>query len=86
MQKIDTTLLLKMIKEGKSQKECAEFFKVSCPAICKRLKRLLPPPEVTLDKHNLTDKEKAFVIEKAKGKTNTQAVLSSYEVSSKTSC
>lgn len=71
-----------MIKQGIPQKDIAKHFGVSCPAICKRLKRLSPQPEVILDKHNLTDKEKAFVIEKTKGKTNTQAVLSSYEVSS----
>ncbi|MFZ5988086.1 MAG: terminase small subunit [Bacillota bacterium] len=64
------------------QKEIAEYFRVSPVAICKRLKRLLPQPEEILDKHNLTEQQKRFVIEKTKGKTNTQAVLESYEVSS----
>lgn len=82
MRKIDDNKLLEMFRAGKLQKEIAAHFKVSPVAICKRLKRLLPKPEAILDKHNLTDKEKCFVIEKARGKTNTQAVLSSYEVSS----
>lgn len=79
MQKIDTNLLLKMIKEGKSQKECAKHFGVSPVAVCKRLKRLVPPPKSL---ENLTEKEKKFAIEVAKGKTATQAALSSFDVSS----
>lgn len=78
--KIIDSKLLAMLKEGKTQKQIAEYFKVSPVAICKRVKRLLPPPD--LDKYGLTDKEKAFVVEKAKGKTNTQAALASYEVTS----
>lgn len=64
------------------QKEIAAFFCVSPVAICKRLKRLLPQPAQVLDKYNLTNQQKQFVIEKAKGKTNTQAVMASYEVTS----
>ena len=51
-------------------------------AVCKRIKRLLPKPQQVLDKYNLTDQQKRFVIEKVRGKTNTQAVLASYEVNS----
>lgn len=79
MQKIDTNLLLKMIKEGKNQKECAKHFGVSPVAVCKKLKRLLPPPKSL---ENLTEKEKKFAIEVAKGKTATQAALNSFDVSS----
>ena len=79
MQRIDTNLLLKMIREGKSQKECAKHFRVSPVAVCKRLKRLLPPPKSL---ENLTDKERKFAIEVAKGRTATQAALNSFEVSS----
>jgi hypothetical protein len=43
---------------------------------------LLPQPVEVLDKYDLTDQQKHFVIEKAKGKTNTQAALASYEVTS----
>jgi predicted transcriptional regulator len=80
--KIDDNQLLQMINEGKMQKEVAELFRVSPAAVCKRLKRLLPKPEPILERHKLTDQQKQFVIEKAKGKTNTQAVMASYEVSS----
>jgi hypothetical protein len=80
--KIDDNLLLEMLKQGKLQKEIAEHFGVTPVAICKRLQKLLPPPESILIKHDLTDQQKRFCIEKAKGKTNTQAVLSSYEVGS----
>lgn len=80
--KIDDNLLLEMLKEGKQQKEIAAHFNVSPVAICKRVKRLLPLPEAVLDKFDLTEKEKLFALEKAKGKNNTQAALSCYEVSS----
>jgi hypothetical protein len=73
-----------MLNQGKSQKEIASCFKVSPVAVCKRLKRLnSPSPENILDKYNLTDRQKSFVVEKAKGKTNTQAALESYEVSTR---
>lgn len=81
--KIDDNLLLAMIQEGKEQKEVATYFNCSPAAICKRLKRLSrPSPEDVLDKYSLTDKQKAFCIEKAKGRTNTQAALAAYETSS----
>jgi len=80
--KTDDNLLLAMLKQGKQQKEIAQFFKVSPAAVCKRIKRLLPKPQEVLDKYNLTDQQKRFVIEKVRGKTNTQAVLASYEVNS----
>jgi hypothetical protein len=80
--KIDDTELLEMLDQGMLQKDIAAHFGVSPVAICKRLKRLLPEPESVLDKYSLTDKEKTFVIEKAKGKTNTQAALAAYETGS----
>lgn len=76
---INPETLLDLIKQGKSQKEAAAYFGVSPVAISKRLKRLIPPPK-SLER--LTEKEKKFVITKAKGNTATQAVLESYEVSS----
>jgi hypothetical protein len=79
MRKIDDNLLLQMIKQGKLQKEIAEHFKVSPVAVCKRLKRLLPPPKSL---ENLTEKEKRFALAVAGGKTATQAALNSFEVSS----
>lgn len=77
--KIDDTLMLQMLQEGKSQKAIAQFFGCSPVAVSNRLKRLLPPPQSL---EALTEKEQRFAIEVAKGKTQTQAALSSYEVSS----
>jgi len=82
VKKIDNEKVLEMFKAGVPQKDIAQHFNVSCPAICKKLKRLLPAPESVLDKYNFTDQQKQFVIEKAKGKTNTQAALASYEAGS----
>jgi predicted transcriptional regulator len=80
--KIDDRRLLEMFNNSTMQKEIAEHFGVSPVAVCKRLKRLLPQPEPILERHKLTEQQKQFVIEKANGKTNTQAVMASYEVSS----
>lgn len=77
--KTNDEVILKLLKEGKNQKEIASHFGCSAVAVHKRVKRLLPPPKSL---ENLTEKEQRFVIEKAKGKTNTQAALASYEVSS----
>ncbi|MGO9139162.1 MAG: hypothetical protein ACLP9S_13865 [Syntrophales bacterium] len=88
MRKIDDNLLLEMFDDGKgkSQKEIAKFFGVSGAAICKRLKRLTAPsPEAPLSFSKLTEKAQAFVIEKVKGETNVQAVLNSYDVTSRES-
>jgi biotin operon repressor len=82
MRKIDDTLMLGMLKQDTPQKEIAEYFSCSPAAICKRIKRLSSSPDAILNKHNLTDKEKMFCVEKAKGKNNTQAVLASYETGS----
>lgn len=81
--KIDDDKLLEMLQQGMQQKEIAQIMEVSAPAICQRLKRLLPPPD-SLKK--LTEKERRFVLEKVKGKkTNTEAALLSYEVGSRES-
>ncbi len=77
--KIDDNILLKLLKQGMPQKDIAKHFGVSPVAVCKRLKRLLPPPK-SLEK--LTDKERRFAVEVVKGKTATQAALSSFDVSS----
>jgi len=76
---IDDNILLEMLKAGKMQKEIAEHFKVSRVAVCKRVKRLLPPPKSL---EVLTDKEKQFAIERASGRTATQAALKAFECSS----
>jgi hypothetical protein len=84
MKIINDEELLRLHSERKPQKEIASYFGVSPVAVCKRLKRLLPVPDV-LEKYNLTDQQKSFVVEKAKGKTNTQAALESYETTSRKS-
>ncbi len=76
--------ILRLLKEGKNQKQIAQHFGVSPVAIHKRLKRLTPPPE-TPNFNQLTDKEKRFVLEKVKGKSNIQAVMQSYDVTSRES-
>jgi hypothetical protein len=80
--RIDNEEILTMLKEGKLQKEIEEHFGVTPAAICRRVKKMLPPPE-SLD--DLTDKERKFAIEKSKGKTATEAALSSFEVASRES-
>lgn len=77
--KIDDNQLLEMFREGKIQKEIAKYFNCSPVAVSKRLKRLLPDPLVN---HSLTEQQKRFVIEKGKGKSNTQAALAAYECGS----
>jgi transposase len=76
--------ILRLLQEGKNQKQIAEHFGVSPVAIHKRLKRLtLPPPPESLQK--LTKKEQKFCIAIAQGKTQTQAAMDSYEVTSRES-
>jgi len=77
--------LLSLYKRGMLQKDIAKHFNVSPVAVCKRLKRLLPAPEAILSKHNLTEKERGFVIAKVNGKSNVQAVMNAYDVTSKES-
>ena len=76
--------ILRLLQEGKNQKEIAHHFGVSPVAIHKRLKRLtLPPPPESLQK--LTKKEQKFCIAIAQGKTATQGAMDSYETSSRKS-
>ena len=79
MNRINSEKLLKLLEQGKSQKECALILGVSPPAVCRRLKRLLPPPKSLED---LTDKERKFVNHVVKGKSKTQAALASHDCSS----
>lgn len=79
--KTDDNIIIQMLQEGKTQKEIAEYFGVSPVAIHKRVKRLLPPKSL----ESLTEKEQKFCINVAKGKTQTQAVIDSYEVTSRES-
>jgi uncharacterized protein YerC len=51
--------ILQMLKDNRTQKEIAEHSGVSPPAICKRVKKILPPPESLQE---LTEKEQAFAV------------------------
>ncbi len=76
--------ILRLLQEGKNQKEIAHHFGVSPVAIHKRLKRLTPAPEIP-NFNKLSQKEKKFVVEKVKGKSNIQAVTISHDVTTKES-
>jgi len=82
--KIDVKRMMELLREGKLQKDVAKELGVSPAAITKKLQRLSPPvmPESF---QGLTEKEKNFVIEKAKGKTATDAVMRSYDCVSRES-
>ena len=80
---IDDTILLQMLEDGKQQKEIAQFFGVSAAAICKRIKRLQPSEPKSLK--NLSAKEQNFAIAIAEGKTQTDAAMSSFDVTTRDS-
>jgi predicted amidohydrolase YtcJ len=82
MRKTDDTIILEMLKDGKTQKEIAEHFSVSPAAICKRVKRFLPPPDSL---NELTEKEQAFALAISKGMTQTDAAMASFDVTSRVS-
>jgi len=79
MRKTDDKIILQMLDEGKSQSDIARHFGVSRNAIHLRVKRLNALPK-SFDK--LTEKEKSFAIEKAKGAKNYHAALVSHDVTS----
>lgn len=80
--KVNDAVVLQLLREGKNQKQIAEYFNVSAVAIHKRLKKILPKPH-SLEK--LTDKEKKFVVAVAEGKSRTQAAMESFDVSTRAS-
>ena len=82
MRKTNDEVILKMLREGKQQKEIAEHFGCSAAAISKRIKKLCPPPESL---NSLTEKEQKFALQVAQGATRTNAALSAYDVSSRES-
>ncbi|MBT9165316.1 MAG: hypothetical protein DDT23_01333 [candidate division WS2 bacterium] len=82
--KIDDNLLLELHKQGLNQKQIAERLGVSNVAIHKRLRHLCPPP-LPESFEALTEPQKKFAIEVAKGETATNAALKSYEVTSRES-
>lgn len=80
MRKTNDEEIIRLLREGKLQKEVAKHFNVSPAAICKRVKRLLPSMPESLAK--LTDKEQKFALEIAKGCTQVQAAANSFDVTS----
>lgn len=84
MRRTDDHIILKMKEEGKTGKEIAKHFGVSAPYICKRLKRLKPvkQPE-SFEK--LSTKQKKFVLAKAEGRSNVDAALASFDVTTRDS-
>ena len=79
----DDSIILQMLEDGKQQKEIAAFFGVSAAAICKRVKRLHPPESKALNK--LSAKEQKFAIAISEGKTQTEAAMSSFDVTTRDS-
>jgi len=86
MKKVDDQELMEMLSKGIEQKKIAAHFGCAPSYITKRKKRLMP---VNLEEPDifstLTNQQKKFVIAKAEGKTNIQAVTDNYEVTSKES-
>ena len=86
MKKVDDEKLIEMLEQNIPQKEIASYFGCAESYITKRKKRLLGPNMGELETFSgLTDQQKRFVIAKAEGQTNVQAVTNSYEVTSKES-
>jgi hypothetical protein len=80
VRKINDDILQQMLKEKKSQRECALFFQVSDAAISKRIQRLklMQLPE-SMDK--LTPQQQRFVLIKAGGASNLEAAQASFDCS-----
>jgi predicted transcriptional regulator len=74
--------ILQMLKDGHTQKEIAAHFGVSPAAICKRVKKILPPPESLQD---LTEKEQVFAVAMSKGMTQTDAAMTAFDVTTRAS-
>ncbi|MBI4765093.1 MAG: terminase small subunit [Deltaproteobacteria bacterium] len=82
--KIDDNRLIALLDEGKLQKDIARELGVSEPAITKRMKKLFPERYTMPEAYNgLTEKEQKFVLQKVKGKNNTEAALVTYECNSR---
>ena len=84
IRKTDDSIIVEMLKQGKLQKEIAKHFNVSPAAICKRVKRLQPIEEPSSFK-DLSQKEKKFALEIADGKTQTDAAMNSFDVTTRDS-
>jgi hypothetical protein len=78
MGKIIYSELQELLKNGKSQADCARHFHVSEPAICKavkRLKAMTPPASM----ERLNEKKRLFVLNIAEGKNATDSAMAVYD-------
>jgi len=82
MRKINDDELLRLYEQGIQQKDIAIHFDVSPAAVCKRLKRIKPLPESLM---RLSDKERQFALQKAMGKSNTEAASISHDTTTRDS-
>lgn len=82
--KINNEILVKLVKQGKTQVQIAKRFGVSQVSVSKRIRRLFPP-KLPASFDGLTEKEKHFVLAKGKGKTSTNAALESFETKNRES-
>ena len=78
MKRVNYDELQSLLKDGKTQTECARHFQVSCAAICKAVKRL-KALELPLTLEKLTEKEKRFVLNRVSGKNKTESALSAFD-------
>jgi phage terminase small subunit len=79
MRKIIDTELLELLDQGMSQKEAAQHFNCSEPAISRRLKKIRPRVPQAFDK--LTKKQKNFALALAEGQSKTKAAALAYDTS-----
>ena len=77
MRKIIDTELIELLDQGMSQKEAAQHFNCSEPAISKRLSKLRQRVPQAFEK--LTDKQKNFALALAEGQSKTQAATLAYD-------
>lgn len=82
MGKINYDELQQMLKTGRSQADCSRHFQVSEAAICKAVKRL-KAAEIPASMERLTEKERAFVLNLAGGKSKTESALAAYDCTSR---
>jgi hypothetical protein len=82
MKKINYDELQEMLKGGRSQADCARHFQVSEAAICKAVKRMRAT-EIPASMEKLTEKERAFVLNLAEGKSKTESALVAYDCTSR---
>ena len=79
MRKIIDTELIELLDQGMTQKETAQHFNCSEPAISKRLSKLRQRVPQTFEK--LTDKQKNFALALTSGRTKTESAALSYDTS-----